>query len=159
MPRSTKKNKTAIINIDCPYGRKLIEFVRLLKDIKIITYGFSKEADIQVVSYDFNDHGSVFKLQDSGSVYEYELPLIGKHNIYNALAAITSTVKVYGVDHKVAKTSLSKAAVIPGRLERVLKGHNIFVDYAHTDDALNNVLCIKEYFFLIRNNNRFWLWW
>ncbi len=140
LPRSTKKNKTAIINIDCPYGRKLIEFVRLLKDIKIITYGFSKEADIQVVSYDFNDHGSVFKLQDSGSVYEYELPLIGKHNIYNALAAITSTVKVYGVDHKVAKTSLSKAAVIPGRLERVLKGHNIFVDYAHTDDALNNVL-------------------
>lgn len=140
LPKSTKKNKTAIINVDCSYGRKLIEFVRLLKDIKIITYGFSKEADIQVVSYDFNDHGSVFKLQDSGSIHEYELPLIGKHNIYNALAAIASTVKVYGVDHKVARASLAKAAVIPGRLERVLKGYNVFVDYAHTDDALNNVL-------------------
>lgn len=140
LAKSTKKNKTAIINVDCPYGKKLVEFVKLLKDIKLYTYGFSKEADLKVVSYDFNTHGSVFSLADGESTYDFELPLIGRHNIYNALAAIAATVKVYGVDHKVAKEALSRSAVIPGRLERVMKGYNIFVDYAHTDDALTNVL-------------------
>jgi len=140
LPKSTKKNKTAVINIDCPYGRKLIEFIQLVKDVKLYTYGFSEGADLRVESHEFNAHGSVFKIRDGKNLYDFELPLIGKHNIYNALAAIAVTVKVYGVDPKVAHTALAKSVVVPGRLERVAKGYNIFVDYAHTDDALTNVL-------------------
>lgn len=140
LPKSAKKNKTAIINIDCPYGRKLVEFVRLVSDVHLYTYGFSPDADLRVEEHDFNAHGSVFKVRDNKELYDYELPLIGKHNIYNALASIAATVKVYGIDHNIARLALSKAHVIPGRLERVTKGHNVFVDYAHTDDALTNVL-------------------
>lgn len=140
LPKSSKKNKTAVINIDCPYGRKLVEFVSLVKDVKLYTYGFSKDADLRVEEYEFSDHGSVFKVRDGDKLYTFELPLIGKHNIYNALSAIALTVKVYGIDPNVVSSALAKEHVIPGRLERVVKGYNVFVDYAHTDDALTNVL-------------------
>jgi len=140
LAKSSKKNKTAIINIDCPYGRKLIEFVSLLKDVKLYTYGFSEEADLRVEEHEFNTNGSTFKIRDGKNLYDFELPLIGKHNIYNALSAIAVTLKVYGIDHKIIRSALSESLVIHGRLERVAKGYNVFVDYAHTDDALTNVL-------------------
>jgi len=138
--KSTKKNKTAIVNIDCPYGKRLTEFIHLLKGVDLITYGFSPEADIYVEKHDFSDHGSTFTIKDKDKSYDFELTLVGKHNIYNALTAIITAMKVYKVDYKVIRDALSKEIIIPGRLERVMKGCNIFVDYAHTDDALTNVL-------------------
>jgi UDP-N-acetylmuramoyl-L-alanyl-D-glutamate--2,6-diaminopimelate ligase len=140
LQKSARKNKTAVINIDCEYGRKLTEFVKLLGGIKLYTYGLSPEADIWADEYEFTDHGSVFTVRDGDKSYKFELPLIGKHNIYNALASIVVGMKVYGVDHKAAQNALAHEAIVPGRLERVAKGYNIFVDYAHTDDALMNVL-------------------
>ncbi|MCX6112413.1 MAG: UDP-N-acetylmuramoyl-L-alanyl-D-glutamate--2,6-diaminopimelate ligase, partial [Proteobacteria bacterium] len=140
LPKSTRKNKAAIINIDCEYGRKLTDFVRLLSGVKLYTYGFDPEADIHVDTYEFNDSGTVFTVKDGDNSYKFELTLIGKHNIYNALAAITVAMKNYGVDYKSVYNALAHEAVVPGRLERVLKGYNVFVDYAHTDDALMNVL-------------------
>ena len=140
LPRSIRKNKAAVINIDCEYGKKLIDFVRLLNGVKIYTYGFDLEADLHVDTYEFNDAGTVFTVKDGDTFYKFELTLIGKHNIYNALAAITVAMKHYGMDYKAVYNALAHEAVVPGRLERALKGYNVFVDYAHTDDALMNVL-------------------
>jgi UDP-N-acetylmuramoyl-L-alanyl-D-glutamate--2,6-diaminopimelate ligase len=140
LPRSARKNKSVVINVDCEYGRKLTEFVKLLSGVKLYTYGFSPEADIWADEYEFTDHGSVFTVRDGDKSYKFELPLIGKHNIYNALASIVVGMKVYGIDQKAIYNALAHEAIVPGRLERVAKGYNIFVDYAHTDDALMNVL-------------------
>ena len=140
LPKSKRKHKTAVISTDCEYGRKLVDFVRLLCDVKIYTYGFSPDADVWVEEYEFNDSGTIFTVRDGEKSYKFEMPLIGKHNIYNALASITVCMKTYGVDYKAVSGALSHESIIPGRLERVMKGYNVFVDYAHTDDALMNVL-------------------
>ena len=95
---------------------------------------------MHVDTYEFNDSGTVFTVKDGDASYKFELTLIGKHNIYNALAAIVVAMKHYGMDYKAVYKALAHEAVVPGRLERVLKGYNVFVDYAHTDDALMNVL-------------------
>jgi len=138
--KSTKKNKAAIVNVDCPYGAQLVEFIKLLPGIKLYTYGFSKNADIHVEEHEFTDHGSVFVVRDGDKSYKFDLSLLGKHNIYNALCAIILTMKFYGIKYDVVKEAMAKQAPISGRLERVEKGYNVFVDYAHTDDALTNVL-------------------
>ena len=138
--KSSKKNKVAVINIDCPYGARLVEFVKLVNGVKLYTYGFSKEADLCVDEHEFTDHGSTFTVVDGEHRYEFSIPLVGKHNIYNALSAITLTMKFYGIKYEVVKKVLTGEITIPGRLERVEKGTNVFVDYAHTDDALMNVL-------------------
>ena len=138
--KSTKKNKAAIINIDCPYGAQLVEFVKLVSGVTLYTYGFTKGADMFVEEHEFTSHGSTFTVVDDDKKYKFELSLVGKHNIYNALGAITLAIKSYGIKYEVIRNVLAGEIVIPGRLERVEKGQNIFVDYAHTDDALMNVL-------------------
>jgi len=69
------------------------------------------------------------------------LPLIGRFNIYNSLAALASAHAV-GLDVRSAVLALAKAPQIPGRLEAVpaKRKFQVFVDYAHTDDALLNVV-------------------
>jgi UDP-N-acetylmuramoyl-L-alanyl-D-glutamate--2,6-diaminopimelate ligase len=147
LAKSTKKNKFAIINIDCEYGARLIEFVKLLKDIKIYTYGFSKDADIKVVKHEYHDDGSLFSLDIEGKKYKFNIPIIGKHNISNAVAAISATMVAFNIDYNAVSKGIDEIRNIPGRLERVKKGVNVFVDYAHTDDALMNVLkSIKNVF-------------
>lgn len=138
--KSTKKNKVAVINIDCPYGAQLVEFVKLVTGVKLYTYGFANTADVYVDEHEFTNHGSTFTVVDGDKRYKFELTLIGKHNIYNALSAIVLAMKFYGIKYEVIRDVLAGEMVIPGRLERVEKGNNIFVDYAHTDDALMNVL-------------------
>jgi len=138
--KSIKKNKTAVINIDCPYGAQLVEFVKLVSGVKLFTYGFSNQADVYVDEHEYTDHGSKFTVVDGDKRYKFELSLVGKHNIYNALSAIVLALKFYGIKYEVIKEALAGEIIIPGRLERVEKGYNIFVDYAHTDDALMNVL-------------------
>ncbi|MEI6092266.1 MAG: UDP-N-acetylmuramoyl-L-alanyl-D-glutamate--2,6-diaminopimelate ligase [bacterium] len=140
LPKSSRKNKFAVVNADCEYGKKLTDFVKLLSGIKLITYGFNPDSDLWVESYEFNDSGTIFYVRDAEKTYKFEISLIGKHNIYNALAAITVGMKVYGIDYKTVYDALANEAVVPGRLERVAKGFNVFVDYAHTDDALMNVI-------------------
>ena len=136
---STKKKKVAIVNIDCEYGRKLVEILKLMKEIDLYTYGFSTEADLWVDEYKLSDQGSSFTLRVDEKEYNFNIPLIGRHSIYNAMAALTLAINVYGIDIKKLQGVFDDKFVIPGRLERVLSGHNVFVDYAHTDDALQNI--------------------
>jgi UDP-N-acetylmuramoyl-L-alanyl-D-glutamate--2,6-diaminopimelate ligase len=69
------------------------------------------------------------------------IPLIGRHNIYNALAAIGAGLAL-NVDVAAIQTGLSGMPKVPGRLESIAMGQpfNVLIDYAHTDDALRNVL-------------------
>jgi len=132
------KNGTAIINIDDKYGKIL---AAELRQEQVISYGQSVDADCRIVGLLTSTSGTDFKLEFRGDVFKINSPLIGEYNAYNAGAAFCAAVSS-GVEGQAIATALSEKIRIPGRIEqfRDKRGVNYFVDYAHTDDALSNVL-------------------
>ena len=86
-------------------------------------------------------HGTQFSLHADGKSYLVRLPLFGPFNVYNSLAAL-ATMHALGHDVRKSVAALKDAPQVPGRLEMVPgpKSFRVFVDYAHTPDALENVL-------------------
>lgn len=138
---ASQKNKKgrAIINLDDRYGQRLID--QFSKRLKIITFGRSVHAEFRATSIRQEMSSTTFTLEARGKSYLVRLPLIGLFNVYNALAAMASAVTC-GVEMRAAINALATAPQVPGRLERVPAKRNfqVFVDYAHTHDALGNVL-------------------
>ena len=136
-----QKNKKAraIINADDRFGQKLVD--QFSKKIKILTIGRGVHADYRATSIRYDLNGTTFALEARGKSYLVRLPLIGLFNVYNAMGAIAAA-NACGVDLRNSIAALASAPQVPGRLERVpAKRHfQVFVDYAHTDDALRNVL-------------------
>jgi UDP-N-acetylmuramoyl-L-alanyl-D-glutamate--2,6-diaminopimelate ligase len=109
---------------------------------RIVRFGFGRSADYRAEDIAVTAQGSHFILHTPDGSAEVELRLIGKHNIANALTAAALVGEVFGLSvHKIA-VGLKDAAGAPGRLQAVRAGQNfaVLVDYAHTDDALENVL-------------------
>lgn len=131
---------TAVVNVDDRYGALLYD--RLLQSgVKTISYGLGSRAEFRASNCRTDLQGSSFQLDACGKSWLVRLPLIGMFNIYNALAALAAS-HAMGVDLRTAVLSLASAGTVPGRLEPVpgKRSFRIFVDYAHTDDALKNVL-------------------
>src|SRR5204862_5375571 len=85
--------------------------------------------------------GTSLQLDARGKIYLVRVPLIGRFNVSNAMAALAAAASL-GVNLREGVLSLAKAPQVPGRLEAVpaKRQFQVFVDYAHTDDALLNVL-------------------
>ena len=134
-----KKNPTAVINIDDPYGARLIG--RLDRQVSVITYGMGARADFRASNYHGEFSGTSYQLDAKGKSYLVRLPLIGRFNVSNSLAALAAASSL-GINLREAIVSLSKSPQVPGRLEAVpaKRQFQVFVDYAHSDDALLNVL-------------------
>ncbi len=132
------ENGSAVINIDDEYGKRL---AHELKHKKIIGYGQSEDAACRIVNLVTQSSGTSFELEFAGDTFKVTSPLIGEYNAYNACAAFSAAV-ASGIDGQAAAAALSGKIQIPGRLERFCdaRGVSYFVDYAHTDDALRNVL-------------------
>ncbi len=128
-----------MINIDDPYGEKLVS--RLGHDVPVVTYGMSARADFRASNYRAEFSGTSFQLDARGKIYLVRVPLIGRFNVSNALAALAAANSL-GINLREAVLSLAKAPQVPGRLEAVpaKRQFQVFVDYAHSDDALLNVL-------------------
>jgi UDP-N-acetylmuramoyl-L-alanyl-D-glutamate--2,6-diaminopimelate ligase len=135
----TGKKGRAIINADDRHGHLLME--RLGKKVRTSTFGRGVGADFRASAIQFDGTGSVFQLDAKRKSFLVRMPLIGLFNIYNALAALAAAAAC-GVELRGAIAALASAPQVPGRLERVIAKRNfqVFVDYAHTDDALKNVL-------------------
>lgn len=129
--------ENAVINIDDDYGMRLVDVV----SEKVLTYGIARPADIQAKDIKMTLVGSQFTLVYNGSKLSIVTPMIGKHNIYNILAAAGVCVR-QGFSLNDIKKGIELLSGVPGRLERIEdeKGRFIFIDYAHTEDALQNVL-------------------
>jgi UDP-N-acetylmuramoyl-L-alanyl-D-glutamate--2,6-diaminopimelate ligase len=117
---------------------------RMVRDSsgRIIRFGFSKVADYRARDVAITSSGSNFILHTPDGRAEVNMGLIGRHNIENALAAAALAGEVFGLSvHQIAM-GLRDAAGAPGRLQAVRVGQPfaVLVDYAHTDDALENVL-------------------
>ena len=137
--QKTKRKPVAVINIDDRYGEQLID--RLEKKIAIVTYGVSARADFRASNYHPEFAGTSYQLDARGKSYLVRVPLIGRFNVANSMAALAAACSM-GVGLREAILSLSRSPQVPGRLEAVpaKRQFQVFVDYAHTDDALLNVL-------------------
>jgi len=133
------KKGRAIVNLDDRYGQRLVD--QFSKRLKILTFGRSVHAEFRASAVRQEMNGTTFTLEARGKSYLVRLPLIGLFNVYNALTAIALAVTC-GVEMRTAISALASVPQVPGRLERVPAKRNfqVFVDYAHTDDALRNVL-------------------
>ena len=133
-----KKGK-AVINIDDRHGAQLAG--RIGKDVPVVTYGVGARAEFRASNVRIDFNGTSYQLDAGGKSYLVRLPQIGQFNVYNSLAAIAGA-HALGVEVRSAVLALATAPAVPGRLEAVPAQRNfrVFVDYAHTDDALLNVI-------------------
>ncbi len=134
---SNKKKKFAVVNIDDEYGKRL--FDEISDKINVITYGIENKADIFPEKFDISLNGITADIITTNGKIKINSNLIGEFNLYNILAAI-SVAFGYNINLKKIEKTLNQNIVVPGRLEKVLDKKNYFVDYAHTPDALENVL-------------------
>lgn len=132
----------AAINIDCPYGRRLFSEIKPLQPGQVLSYGSSRDADVRFSQETLTQTGSTFQLDFPGGSQHVEVHLLGRHNLHNILAAFSMAL-LNGIPSKPAIAALASALPIRGRLERVsvdVSPASCFVDYAHTSDAIENVL-------------------
>ncbi len=129
--------QTAVVNTDDEYGRRLIA----MTTAPVITYAIDQTADICARDISLALDGSRFTMTTPSGLVEITTPLIGRHNVYNILAA-ASACMAEGFSLDQIQRGVSLLQGVPGRLERIegAKGFFVFVDYAHTEDALKNVL-------------------
>lgn len=132
------KKPVAIINIDDSYGNRLAGE----SDLAVkCTYGLQESAMVNAKILEMTRSGARFIVHSPNGSFECNLPLIGKHNIYNAIAAVGVGTGL-NIPVKSIQSALNNIQPVPGRLEVVDLGQpfTVVVDYAHTDDALRNVL-------------------
>lgn len=136
LKETTKLPSFAIINMDDPWGRK----IRVPDPSIIITYG-RKDADLRYKILEMNYHSTKFEIISPTGSKQVSLPMPGLHNVQNALAALAVGF-IAGVPLEKGIQALESFSGVPGRLQLVpnKKNKNIFVDYAHSPDALENVL-------------------
>jgi len=127
----------AVVNRDDPYADAIAESTRA----GILWYGLSPLADLQARIETIDAEGTTFELIREERGVTVRTPLIGRHNVFNSLAAAGACL---GLDVKLEEIAAALETIhsVPGRLQRVetRRGFSLFVDYAHTDDALRNVL-------------------
>ncbi len=128
---------TAIMNIDDEHGKRMIN--KIVGNV--MTYGIKNRADVMAKNIQSSIEETLFILTSSSGEIEIQTSLIGLYNVYNILAAAASSL-AEGVDLEIIQKGIKNLACVPGRLERVdfSQPYTIFIDYAHTEDALANVL-------------------
>ena len=134
-----KRKPVAIVNIDDRYGEQLLK--KIDQRVAVVTYGRSVRADFRASNYRVEFSGTSYQLDAHGKSYLVRVPLIGGFNVANSVAALAAA-NALGISLRDAVLSLGKSPQVPGRLELVpaKRQFQVFVDYAHTPDALQNVL-------------------
>jgi UDP-N-acetylmuramoyl-L-alanyl-D-glutamate--2,6-diaminopimelate ligase len=130
-------NATAALNKQSPQA----EQIACNTKANIIWYTIDEKTDLSAHIESIDITGTVFTLEYQGQKQKIKTALPGRHNVSNHLAAAGLCLAV-GFDLQSIAKGLGKLEIVPGRLERVDcgQGYHIFIDYAHTDDALKNVL-------------------
>jgi UDP-N-acetylmuramoyl-L-alanyl-D-glutamate--2,6-diaminopimelate ligase len=129
--------EAAVVNADDAYGRRLEAAIRC----PVMRFGFDKSADIHVLEYQGGTDGSDLSLSTPAGDIRLHVRLIGRPNIYNIMAASASALCL-GIGPDMIRMGLEAAGDIPGRMERIDAGqdYTVIVDYAHSPDALENLL-------------------
>jgi UDP-N-acetylmuramoyl-L-alanyl-D-glutamate--2,6-diaminopimelate ligase len=126
-----------IVNVDDPKGLVLGDIAR-----RPVTYGMRNAADVTPEPFDYSLSGLRFTARTPRGPLQVRSTLVGQPNVYNILAAI-ATADAFDVPHEAIESGIKQLPGVPGRFEVVsAPGDDIavVVDYAHTDDALKNLL-------------------
>ncbi|PYK86752.1 MAG: UDP-N-acetylmuramoyl-L-alanyl-D-glutamate--2,6-diaminopimelate ligase [Verrucomicrobia bacterium] len=139
LAQQKKRKPIAVVNMDDHYGEQLLD--KIDTKISVITFGMGVRADFRASNYRMEFGGTSYQLDARGKSYLVRLPLIGRFNVANSMAALAAA-NALGLNLREAVLSLGKSPQVPGRLEMVpaKRKFQVFVDYAHTPDALLIVL-------------------
>jgi UDP-N-acetylmuramoyl-L-alanyl-D-glutamate--2,6-diaminopimelate ligase len=127
----------AVINVDDPRGRSLLDTSR-----RVVTYAIDRPADVTPGRLSFSLHGLEFEARTPCGPIGVRSRLVGRPNVYNILAA-TATAVALELPVRAIERAFAALKGVPGRFEIVSREADditVFVDYAHTDDALKNLL-------------------
>jgi UDP-N-acetylmuramoyl-L-alanyl-D-glutamate--2,6-diaminopimelate ligase len=138
--------RVAVLNSDDPFAAQLTGLAP-----RTLTYGLKNGADVKTRKIDLTFSGLEFTTQTPAGKIEIVSPLVGRINVYNILAAIGAALALEIPSEAIAEGILDLKNV-PGRFERIDEGQPflVVVDYAHTDDALRNLLQTAQE--LVRRN-------
>jgi UDP-N-acetylmuramoyl-L-alanyl-D-glutamate--2,6-diaminopimelate ligase len=127
----------AVLNRDDPH----YDFFRDRAADRVVSFGFHADAMVHATRIDARPDGSTLTVDAPGWSGTLAVPLIGAFNAQNALAAFAFAVS-WGIDPEAARQALAEATGVDGRMQRVDEGQpfTVLVDYAHTPDALEQVL-------------------
>ena len=127
----------AIINMDDPKGRELEKLTR----VPVISYGIDERSLVRATDIESTTGGLRFRLATPWGEITINSPLLGRINVHN-IAAAAATALSYEIELETVAWGIESLGYVPGRLQRVVNnsGLSIFVDYAHSPDALEKVL-------------------
>ena len=137
MPEGDNAIRTAVVNSDDPYGRRLASEI----GVRVVRAGFGEDADIRVVHSDYGVDGTNVEVATPAGSTAIRLRLLGRPNVYNALSTVGAALGLgFGLD--VIRRGIEALPGVPGRMEPVHAGQRflVLVDYAHTPDALEKML-------------------
>jgi UDP-N-acetylmuramoyl-L-alanyl-D-glutamate--2,6-diaminopimelate ligase len=128
--------EVAVINTDDEYGKRLTGLAK-----KTMTYGLESDADITTKKFQLTFNGLAFTAQTPNGKVQVTSPLVGRINVYNILAAI-GAAQALGLSTEIIEGGIRSLENVSGRFQRIDLGQPFFVvvDYAHTDDALENLI-------------------
>lgn len=132
--------KTASINVDDPYGQRILASRIMLRQ-RSVSYGFAEGADYRIASWVSDSRGSTLVIRHEGRDATVRTPLMARYNAYN-VGGVYAALRESGVDGDAILAGIEQMKQVPGRLERIDHGQPflIFIDYAHTEDALRQLL-------------------
>lgn len=136
-PENPKRRKVAVVNMDDPMGRELVDAI----SGEIVTTGHAETCRVRPESYSLERSGTVFRLSTPLGAVAVASALVGDHNLENILSA-AGVGAAMGLSPETVRAGIEAVSTIPGRLESIAndKGLYVYVDYAHTPDALENVI-------------------
>ena len=128
--------EVAVINSDDEYGKRLSGLAK-----HTVTYGLESDADIGTKKFQLTFNGLAFTAHTPGGKVQVTSPLVGRINVYNILAAIAAA-QALGFSTEIIEAGIRNLESVSGRFQRIDLGQPFFVvvDYAHTDDALENLI-------------------
>jgi UDP-N-acetylmuramoyl-L-alanyl-D-glutamate--2,6-diaminopimelate ligase len=128
--------EVAVLNSDDAYGKRLAGLAR-----KTVTYGLESDADITTRKFQLTFNGLAFTAQTPNGKVQVASSLVGRINVYNILAAI-GAAQALRLSNEIIESGIRSLESVSGRFQRIDLGQPYFVvvDYAHTDDALENLI-------------------
>ncbi len=131
----------AVLNHDDEYARA----IKPAPGTEVLWYGLGPDSNLRARHVSSGFQGLRFEVQYGKQRFAITSPLIGRINVYNILAACGAGLS-YGLSPEVIARGIANLRAVPGRFERIDEGQpfTVVVDYAHTDDALRNVISVAR---------------
>lgn len=141
VPQAVPAPRHAVLNFDDAWAHRIGPPAATLT----YWYGLGEGADYRALDVRYSFEGLEFRLDAKGETAVVSSALVGQHNVYNVLAAICTGLS-YEIDMSTISRGIVECRSVPGRFERVDLGQPflVVVDYAHTDDALRNLISVAR---------------